>query len=138
MKRITVAASLSLCAFMISCKNETVVLAEEIKENPVTDSVKADIPIAEKLVGNWVEPNPINPEEDQGIELLKDGKAKSINMETLKYEQWWIQNDKLVLVETSIGNHLSGTDTMIYAIGELTDSSLVLQDGDRAIKYRRK
>ena len=37
-------------------------------------------------IGRWVEPNPIDPEQEQGIEIRVNGVAASINMLTLRYE----------------------------------------------------
>ena len=37
-------------------------------------------------IGRWVEPNPIDPEQEQGIEIRINGVAASINMLTLRYE----------------------------------------------------
>ena len=93
---------------------------------------------AELLLGRRVEPNPINQKEVQGIELLKDGNAKSINMATLLYSKWWTKNNQLFLVEKSIGNHTSSVDTISYNIIKLDSDSLILRNSYRALKYKKQ
>jgi len=92
----------------------------------------------ELLLGDWVEPNPIDADELQGIELLKDGKAKSINMETTQYTKWYITEGKLALISKSIGIHTSSIDTTIYTIERITDKELVLKDRDLTISYKKQ
>lgn len=89
----------------------------------------------ELLMGDWIESNPIDGDELQGIELLKDGKARSINMETLRYTTWYITEGKLALVAKSTGMPTSSIDTTIYTIDRLTDKELVLKDHDLTISY---
>ena len=49
------------------------------------------------IQGKWVEPNPINADEVQGFELKQDGTASSINMATLAFQQWNLENGELLL-----------------------------------------
>jgi hypothetical protein len=90
------------------------------------------------LIGSWVEPNPINEKEVQGITLNEDGTAESINMATLLYKKWWQQNDELVLVSESIGNKQTIVDTSKYPILTLNALELELKIGIDTIKYRRQ
>ena len=55
-------------------------------------------------MGTWTEPIP-GQEGRQGIELKSDGTAKSVNMATLDYKTWKVEDEKLILTGTSIGNH---------------------------------
>lgn len=56
-------------------------------------------------LGRWVEPNPIAPEQEQGIELLLEGEARSINMQTLRYRSWEVTGaDEVLLRGTSEGS----------------------------------
>jgi hypothetical protein len=130
MKIMTIASALLLS----SCGSTDTEVAETI-EMPVEH--KPDVK-PELLVGDWVEPNPIDADELQGIELLKDGKAKSINMETLQYTNWYITEDKLALVVKSIGIHTSSIDTLIYTVERLTDKELILKEGDVTISYTKQ
>lgn len=102
-----------------------------IVENPSQNN-------AELLLGRWVEPNPIKEQEFQGIELLQEGTAKSINMVTLLYSKWWTKDHRLFLVEKSIGNHISSIDTISYAIIKLDSDSLVLRNSDRTLQYKKQ
>jgi len=90
------------------------------------------------LTGSWVQPNPINEKEVQGFELKKDGSAESINMATLVFKKWWVENGKLTLVAESIGNGSSSIDTTIYEIIKNTDKELELKQGDYIEKYTKK
>jgi hypothetical protein len=90
------------------------------------------------LVGSWVQPNPINEQEVQGFSLQPDSTAQSINMATLLYKKWWMENGKLVLVAESIGNHQSIIDTTAYEIVPSDTDSLVLKSGEFLDKYRKQ
>ena len=92
----------------------------------------------ELLVGKWGEPNPINEKEVQGIEILKGGNAKSINMATLVYSKWWTKNNQLFLVEESIGNGTSGIDTTGYEIIKVDKDSLIMKDKFATIRYKKQ
>lgn len=80
------------------------------------------------IVGSWVEPNPINPKESQGIALNADGTASSIGMATLLFKNWQLENNHLLLTGESIGNKqtLIGVDTL--QINKLDADSLILSD----------
>lgn len=90
------------------------------------------------LIGSWVEPNPINANEVQGIKINEDGTAKSINMSTLVYKKWWKENDKIALVFESIGNGLTIIDTTKFEIIKLNHNELEIKDNDYTIKYKRQ
>jgi ADP-ribosylglycohydrolase len=106
-------------------KNEKVSKSKTEKE---TDS----------LIGSWVEPNPINENEFQGIEIKENGIAESINMATLIYKKWWKEADKLVLVAESVGNGTTSLDTIKYEIVKLNEKELELKDNDYIIKYKKQ
>ena len=57
-------------------------------------------------IGRWVEPNPIAPEQEQGIEIRVNGVAASINMLTLRYEAWELapEGDRIILSGVSEGS----------------------------------
>ena len=92
----------------------------------------------ELLIGNWVEKNPINENEVQGIEIIKGGAAKSINMATLVYKNWWVKNDSLFLVVESIGNRTSSIDTLGYKINNIDEKQLILADKEYIITYNKQ
>lgn len=78
------------------------------------------------IQGSWVEPNPINAEEVQGFKLDDDGTASSINMATLLFKNWNLEDKTLILGYESIGNRqtIAGNDTL--NVVKLDADSLVL------------
>ena len=90
------------------------------------------------LIGSWVEPNPINENELQGIVIKENGIAASINMATLIYKKWWKDADQLILVAESIGNGTSSLDTTKYEIIKLNEKELELKNNDYIVKYKKQ
>lgn len=132
MKTIKILAAACTLLFC-SCAGDGEVIDATAVPAEVTPKVTPEL-----LIGDWVEPNPIDADELQGIELLKNGKAKSINMETMKYTKWYITEGKLALVAKSIGVHTSSIDTMIYTVARLNDKELILKDRDITICYTKQ
>ena len=62
-----------------------------------------------------------------GVELLEDGRARSINLITMHYEQWSQRGDTLILSgqHSTTGSQQNFSDTM--KILSLPDSKMVLQ-----------
>jgi hypothetical protein len=89
------------------------------------------------IVGSWVQPIPGQSGQVQGIRLETEGKASSINMQTLLYETWEQQGMNLILTGKSIGNRqtISFSDTL--DIGILGSDILVLKRGDLELRYTR-
>ncbi len=85
------------------------------------------------LLGTWTEPVPGQPGSVQGFELEADGSARSVNMATLQYERWRLQDGALVLEGKSIGNGQTIPFTETLRIERLTDKTLVT---DRAAYQR--
>ena len=129
------AFTLLIGLFLTSCKNSK---NEQAIQNDGTVVQNATIDNEALLVGQWVEPNPINQNEVQGIEILKGGNAKSINMATLLYSKWWTKNNQLFLVEESIGNHTSSMDTAAYEIIKIDADSLIMKDEFATIRYKKQ
>lgn len=91
-----------------------------------------------KLVGNWIEVMPANPQIVQGVTLHADGTAASIGMATLKCESWKLIDKQLVLNGKSIGNKqtLDFSDTLDVIV--LTaDSMRLVKHGSYCIEYYR-
>lgn len=78
------------------------------------------------IQGTWVEPNPIDSTQVQGVTLEQDGSAVSVGMETLLFKNWSMDDGVLLLGYESIGNGqaFEGTDTL--KIDKLDADSLVL------------
>lgn len=79
------------------------------------------------LAGSWVQPIPGMEDQIQGFTLDKDGRAESVNMATLVYEEWEHKGNQLILRGKSIGNGQTIVFDEIYVIKRLTRRELVLQ-----------
>lgn len=79
------------------------------------------------IQGTWLEPNPIDPKEMQGFTLNQNGTAISVNMATLVFKSWNLENRTLTLQYESIGNKqtFEGTDTL--DIAKINADSLILK-----------
>ena len=132
MKKVIYGISILLFTTIIGCNNRNT----EKDNTPEIESVATNY--NELLIGSWVEKNPINENEVQGVEIMKGGEAKSINMATLLYKNWWVENDKLFLVEESLGNQTSSIDTLSYKISSIDEKSLILKDGDYTVTYKKQ
>lgn len=125
-----------LAGFFLTSCNDTKKIQDNEDETIVTQQEagsKDDL-----LIGSWVEPNPINDKEVQGIEITEGGNAKSINMATLLYSKWWTKDDQLFLVEESLGNGVSNSDTITYQIVKVDQDSLILQNKAQTIRYKKQ
>lgn len=87
--------------------------------------------------GIWVEPIPGLENQVQGFNLKTDGTCSSINMSTLKFEEWKVDKNKLILTGKSIGNKqiLPFSDTLI--IKEVSEEKLILQKKDLTLTYNK-
>lgn len=126
-------AALFLAIALAGCTNKP-----DNQEKSNADSLQTSSTQEAALVGSWVEPNPIDSSEVQGMELKTGGTAQSINMATLLYKNWWLTDQKLVLVAESVGNRTSSVDTTAYEILKITNDSLILQQQDLILRYSKK
>lgn len=90
------------------------------------------------IEGKWVEPIPGMENQVQGINLEKGGKASSINMATLQYENWKKDGNMLILSGKSIGNHKKNSFSDTLTIEKLTNSELTLKKGSLTIHYKKQ
>ena len=123
---------------IISCQNSSQSDPHDINDSQAlvtrnTDTAK----LIELMYGTWLQPNPINEKEVQGFKLNKDGSAESINMATLIYRNWWINDQHLYLVRESKGNKQTITDTIVFPMLHVTDQELILKDRDRTVNYKK-
>jgi hypothetical protein len=66
------------------------------------------------------------------MQLLPDGRARSINMRTLLYRSWQLDGKRLTLTGKSIGNGNSSLFTTTSTIDRLSRTTLILNtDGNR-------
>lgn len=139
-KLFSITACVSLCVLSTACSlplhKQGADVARSSSSEAMSNEKATDIAV---FYGRWVERNPINHQEYQGFMLNQDLSAKSINMETLQYQSWNYQDGYLSMTVLSIGNKLSGTDTMIYKVISVDATTLVLDDqGQRLIYTRQK
>lgn len=82
-----------------------VIYRGKLKNVTPAEKVATD-PTYAVAVGRWTEPNPIDPGQEQGVEIEVGGDASSIGMETLRYTGWELQDEagKILLHGQSIGN----------------------------------
>lgn len=92
-----------------------------------------------KITGNWIEPVPGMPGQFQGISLMEDGRAESINMATLQYESWDRIGNVIFLKGKSIGNGVTiqFTDTLLLKDCSM-DSLTVMRKNGMEVNYTRK
>ncbi len=90
------------------------------------------------LPGKWLQPVPGIDSMDQGFILKKNGKAASVNMHTLIYDNWRVVRDTLILGSHSEGvkNPSAVIDTLL--IKALNDSVMVLFPISAAQGYEEK
>ena len=83
------------------------------------------------LVGSWLMPIPSMPNKKSGFILYLNGNAKSINMATLLYKHWKVEEKEpfpeLIMQVESIGNGNTFIDEEIYEIRKLTETELHLR-----------
>ncbi len=86
------------------------------KENVVVTKVTTDPTYAE-VIGRWTMTDPLNPEAEMGIELQVNGLAQSINMATLRYTGWKLQEEPgritLTCVSEGSGGPIEATQTAL-------------------------
>lgn len=91
------------------------------------------------ITGSWLQPVPGQPGSTQGIRLLPGGRAESVNMSTLVYEEWERDGNTLTLRGKSLGNRTSAPFTFKASVDKLTDHTLVLTiDGQKDAFTRAK
>ena len=94
-------------------------------------------PTPASLSGSWTQPVPGQPGHVQGMQLLPDGRAVSINMHTLLYQGWQLDGSRLILTGTSMGNGTSSLFTATSTIDSLSRNTLILNtDGTREVYTR--
>ena len=122
---------LGLGVLIISCKSAHKDAVQSLSDQGKTE--QAATVNASFLTGSWKDQS----EKALDFTLYADGKAKSDNMATLLYQQWYLKDNQLFLVAKSIGNKNSFIDTIDYSIQKLNDSELTLKQGDLILNYKK-
>ena len=97
-------------------------------------SVKTTAPIE----GAWIQPIPGQQGKTQGLSILPQGKAASINMKTLGYQGWSRHGNTLTLTGKSIGNKQTIDFSNKVTIKKLTADTLELEEDGQTSVYTRK
>lgn len=86
--------------------------------------------------GSWYR---IYPEDKykEGFTLNPDSSAASINMSTLLYKKWKIEDGKLVLTSISLGNHSASVDNEEYVVTSYNDKKMYLERNGRQYIYKK-
>lgn len=84
--------------------------------------------------GYWLEETGADQKFVQGLILYPDGTASSIGMETLKYEKWTVQNNRLILSGKSIGNRQTIDFSEEWLVIEISPRTMKLKTSGN---YRR-
>lgn len=92
---------------------------------------------SDPIIGEWVQPIPGMDDQMQGINLEEGGKASSINMNTLVYEKWQQDGDKLILSGKSIGNGQTIEFNQEYTLSTACKDRLILTSGKIKLVYER-
>lgn len=98
-----------------------------LKEGAAATKVATD-PTYSEAVGKWTMADPIAPESVMGIEIDVEGAAQSINMATLVYKSWELQEEagKILLKGQSIGNDQTIDFTQTGVIAKNADGVYTL------------
>ena len=82
----------------------------------------------EAFVGDWVEPIPGMEDQVQGFSLREGGTAESIEMATLQYRRWRVEDESLMLSGESIGNGLASDFEETWRVAHVDAKRLDLVD----------
>ena len=78
-------------------------------------------------IGRWSISGDTSTTNYHGVELLQDGRARSINLITLHYENWFQRGDTLILSGISSAEEKKQKFSDTLKILSLTDSKMILQ-----------
>lgn len=108
------------------------------KNNNFANATKLVVnPIQDPLVGSWVKPiEGIGGFE--GIEIVRNGVATSINSATLLYETWRRDGNLVILTGKSIGNGQTIDFSDSLVIQKLDADSLVLAGNQYFLRFAKQ
>ena len=88
-------------------------------------------------IGRWFITSDISTADYHGVELLQDGRARSINLLTLYFDSWFQRGDTLILSGRSVveDTEMNFSDTM--KILSLTESKMILQLQDMKLELNK-
>lgn len=131
-KKIPALILVSVLIVLGSCQED-----KRMKDDKSTIEIqkKSDTTINKNLlVGSWLD----SSESALHFSMFEDGTSRSDNMETLLYEKWRVEGNKLILTSKSIGNGSSSVGVNEYEIQELTDKKMILKNGEYFLVFVKK
>ncbi len=113
-------------------------LAVILKNGTGNEKVVKSIVNLTTLLGKWVQPNPLDGSDIQGIEIKEGGIASSINLSTKEYQSWKMFNGRLVITsqDNDYGDESETVDT--FDIVTLGPDSLRMNKGGDSFEYTRR
>ena len=112
------------------CKHD----GENTKINDYDASIQNATIEKNLLVGSWKDTSAAALD----FTLFESATARSDNMQTLAYKRWSVDGNLLTITLESIGNGTSFVGNQVYTIEKLTESEMVLSDGEYVMVYRKK
>lgn len=140
----TIKAERNVSDGIIIGDNALIKYAGQIKPVTFAKSITVTSTPISRIAGIWIEPIPGMEDKVQGIELIRGGKAKSVNMNTLLYKSWTLDGPDadgyytITLNGRSIGNDTSFDFSEEYRVDKYSRDSLILSAGDVKLKYKRQ
>ena len=102
------------------------------------DSSAVEVINLSTLLGNWVEPNPLDGSSIQGIAIKDGGIAQSINMSNMIYKSWRIFNGRFVVTFQSDIASQDEEETDTFDIKSLGADSLSIGNSNETHQYNRQ
>jgi len=101
------------------------------------DSSAIEVINLSTILGNWVEPNPLDGSSMQGITIKESGIATSIE-NTVTFKTWRIFNGKLLLTYISEGSMNDDEAVDTFDIKNLGSDSLIISNTNETHQFNRR
>lgn len=114
----------------LECMNKMAVLL-------APDSSAIEVINLSSILGNWVEPNPLDGSSMQGLTIKESGIATSIE-NTVTYKTWRIFNGKLLLTYINEGSMNDNETVDTFDIKSLGNDSLTISNTIEIHQFSRR
>jgi hypothetical protein len=101
------------------------------------DSSAIEVINLSSMLGNWVEPNPLDGSSMQGLTIKESGIATSIE-NTVTYKTWRIFNGKLLLTYINEGSMNDNETVDTFDIKSLGNDSLTISNPNENHQFSRR
>src|SRR5574344_537138 len=101
------------------------------------DSSAIEVINLSSMLGNWVEPNPLDGSSMQGLTIKESGIATSIE-NTVTYKTWRIFNGKLLLTYINEGSMNDNETVDTFDIKSLGNDSLTISNPNEIHQFSRR